>query len=183
MPLNITQNTSKIFLVGMPGCGKSSVGKVLAERLGYAFLDLDTLVEERENLLVAQIFELHGQEYFRKAEAQALRSVQNQKDGMVLATGGGAPCFHGNMAFMVQHGVTVYLQVSPEALVSRLTAMDLQVRPLLRDKTSEALLCYLSETLAGREAFYQQAVITVAAGTLSVDAAALVLAQRINTGF
>lgn len=171
-----------IFLVGMPGCGKSSVGKVLAERLGYTFLDLDTLVEEQEGLTVAQVFGQRGQEYFREAEAQALRQVAAQRSGVVLATGGGAPCFQGNMAYMVQHGQAVYLKVSPQALVTRLTEMDLQVRPLLRDKTPEELLRYLAQTLSQREVFYNQASGVVEVEGLSVSAAADAVARQLATG-
>ncbi|MGV3538461.1 MAG: shikimate kinase [Rufibacter sp.] len=171
---------TKVFLVGMPGCGKSTVGKGLAQRLGYAFLDLDTLVEEREKLTVAQVFEQHGQDYFRQAEAAALRSVLDLEGGVVLATGGGAPCFHENMAFMVQHGHTIYLKVSPAELVRRLSVFDLQVRPLLRDKTPDELLRYLSQTLAQREVFYNLAPFVVDVDGLPVEEVAKTMETQIN---
>ncbi|WP_205500247.1 shikimate kinase [Rufibacter psychrotolerans] len=167
----------KIFLVGMPGCGKSTVGKVLAERLGYTFLDLDTLVEEQEGMTVPQVFEQQGQDYFREAEARALRAVASRPDRVVLATGGGAPCFCGNMAFMGAQGITVYLRLSPQELVDRLTALDLQARPLLRDKTPPELLRYLAETLQQREQFYRQSVCTVAAGAAPATAVAQQIEQ------
>lgn len=169
-----------IFLVGMPGCGKSSVGKVLAEKLQYTFLDLDTVLEERESMTVAQIFEQKGQDYFREAEAKALRSVAGLADGVVLATGGGAPCFHRNMAFMVENGQSVYLKVSAQELVARLSAQDLQQRPLLRGKAPDELLSLLAEMLAQRERFYAQASLVLPVDGLSVDTVALQLCQQIK---
>ncbi|GAB2525838.1 shikimate kinase [Rufibacter soli] len=157
-----------VFLVGMPGCGKSTVGRALAEEVGYTFLDLDTLIEEQEGATVPQVFERKGQAYFREAEARALRQVTGEKRGVVLATGGGAPCFHGNMTFMLENGAAVYLQVQPQDLVARLTRQDLDARPLLREKSPEALEEYLAETLAQRELFYAQAAFTVEAGGKTV---------------
>ncbi|AKQ46731.1 hypothetical protein TH63_15655 [Rufibacter radiotolerans] len=152
----------------MPGCGKSTVGRALAHELQYTFLDLDTLIEEQEGATVPQVFEAKGQVYFRQAEALALRQVMQQEKGVVLATGGGAPCFHGNMDFMVEHGTAVYLKVQPSELMARLTRQDLEARPLLREKSPEALEEYLTETLAQRELFYGQAPITVEAGNKAV---------------
>jgi shikimate kinase len=157
-----------VFLVGMPGCGKSTVGRALAEEVGYTFLDLDTLIEEQEGATVPQVFERKGQAYFREAEARALRQMTEEKRGVVLATGGGAPCFHGNMAFMLENGTAVYLQVQPQDLVARLTRQDLDARPLLRKKSPEALEAYLADTLAQRELFYAQAAFTVEAGGKTV---------------
>ncbi|MBC3540969.1 shikimate kinase [Rufibacter sediminis] len=172
---------SKIFLVGMPGCGKSTVGKVLAEQLAYRFLDLDTLIEEQEGLTVPQVFEQRGQTYFREAEAKALRQVANRTENLVLATGGGAPCFCGNMAFMVSQGFPIYLSLSPEKLVARLTAQDLQARPLLRDKSPAELLRYLSDTVSQREKFYLQAAGVVPAGEGSVPEVAQKITQFLRT--
>lgn len=152
----------------MPGCGKSTIGKELAQRLQYRFLDLDTYLEEQEGLTVPEVFEQRGQEYFRQAEAQALRRAAALAEPLVVATGGGAPCFWENMSFMVSHGTSIYLKLSPSELASRLTDFDLHARPLLRDKTPGQLLMYLSDTLTLREKFYGQATFTVAAGTSSV---------------
>ncbi|GGK76922.1 shikimate kinase [Rufibacter glacialis] len=181
MPLSaLDPKKSKVFLVGMPGCGKSTVGKVLAQQLGYVFLDLDTLVEEQEGLTVPQVFEQHGQAYFREAEARALRQAATRPEQIVLATGGGAPCFCGNMDFMVATGTTVYLRLSPQELVDRLTPLDLQARPLLRDKSPLQLHQYLADTLSQRELFYRRASCGVEAGRASISAVAREIARYIT---
>ncbi|WP_210488368.1 shikimate kinase [Rufibacter aurantiacus] len=171
------ERPSKIFLVGMPGCGKSTVGMELAQRLQYTFLDLDALIEEQEGCTVPQVFEQRGQEYFRQAEARALRLAAARPERLVLATGGGAPCFCENMTFMVSQGTTVYLKLTPTELVARLRPSDLQSRPLLRDKSPDELLRYLSDTLHQREPFYQQASCQVGAGVSSVAAVAQEIVQ------
>ncbi|ALI98610.1 shikimate kinase [Rufibacter tibetensis] len=172
---------SKIFLVGMPGCGKSTVGKVLAQQLGHLFLDLDSLIEEQEELTVPQVFEQQGQTYFREAEARALRLAVASHKKIVLATGGGAPCFCDNMNFMVSSGLPVYLKLSPQELVQRLSPLDLQARPLLRDKTPAELLQYLTDTLHQRELFYDQAFCMVEVGSASVSAVSDKILECITT--
>ncbi|WP_192822160.1 shikimate kinase [Rufibacter sp. LB8] len=178
----ITSTPSCIFLVGMPGSGKSSVGKVLAAELGYQFLDLDTLLEEQEGLSIAEVFAQKGQAYFRQAEAKALRRVKNLQENVILATGGGAPCFHDNMAFMLDAGLAVYLKVAPQELVTRLTETDLQVRPLLRDKSPQELLAFLAETLTQRALFYAQAPVILEVDGLSVAQAAQALVPLMQAG-
>lgn len=170
----------KIFLVGMPGCGKSTVGQLLAQKLNCSFLDLDTLVEEQEGQTVAQVFEQKGQDYFRAAEAKALRRVAELPKPVVLATGGGAACFHGNMAYMQAQGTSVYLQLTVAELLQRLLQQNLHARPLLRGKSEAELTAYLRQTLAQREPFYAQASFTLAVGQLSAEATAQALQQRLT---
>ena len=169
----------KIFLVGMPGSGKSTVGKLLAQKLGLQFLDLDNLIVEREGQSIAQVFESRGQDYFRASEAASLRSVEALPDGLVVATGGGAPCFLENMTYMLEQGLTVYLQISPQELVKRLTIEELSLRPLLRNKSETELLAYLSETLAHREQFYTKAHVTLDTGGNSLETTVAALEKRV----
>ena len=120
---------SLICLIGFMGCGKSTVGRLLAERLGYAFLDLDALVEERRGKSILEIFRCEGEEAFRGYETDALNSLTG-RGRLVLAAGGGAAARPENSRFFLEHSFTVHLQVSfPEALAR--TRFD-PLRPLLR---------------------------------------------------
>ncbi|MBC5774362.1 shikimate kinase [Pontibacter sp. KCTC 32443] len=159
-----------IFLLGMMGSGKSTLGKELAEKLGYTFLDLDAVIEEREQRTIAQIFEQEGQERFRELEHEALQSIIANYSQAIVATGGGTPCFFDNMALMNAAGETIFLDVPPEILAERLSQSDLNLRPLLTGKTQSELISFLGKTLAERRQFYVQAKHLVAAPTYTSNA-------------
>jgi len=151
-----------LFLLGMMGSGKTTLGQQLARQLGYTFVDLDTYIEERTEKSIAELFEQQGQERFRELEREALETVVQEYRQAVVATGGGAPCFFDNMAFINQHGKSVFLDVPVEELAQRLLKSDLQVRPLLAGKTDTELKSFLSKTLAARRLFYDQATYKLA---------------------
>ena len=88
-----------IFLVGMPSSGKSTLGRRLARALGYRFADLDKLIVQDQKRTIPEIFASEGEDYFRKVEQRILRATQ-QNRSLVVATGGGAPCFFDNMDFI-----------------------------------------------------------------------------------
>jgi shikimate kinase len=146
-----------IFLTGMMGAGKTTLGRQLSDYLLYPFVDLDVYIESWEGKQVRNIFSEQGETYFRQVEAKALRDLPNRYAQAVVATGGGAPCFHDNMAFMKTAGFTVYLDVPVGELVRRLQASDLQERPLLAGKSQDELTDYLEAILHRRKAIYQQA--------------------------
>lgn len=149
-----------IFLVGMPGAGKSTIGRKLATALQVPFFDLDDFLEEKEKMLIREIFSVKGEAYFRRAEASALRELAEQAPGNVIATGGGAPCFHDSMAYMNQHGTTVYLKAPVDVLLERLTGHGREQRPLVAGKSTAEINQFLTETLAKRKQFYEAAQIT-----------------------
>ena len=154
-----------IFLWGMPGVGKSTTGKALANVLGLEFIDLDKQIEELENKSVSEIFELKGEDYFRTIEQQIL--TQNLNTNAIIATGGGTPCFYGNEEKMIENGCCIYLEATIKMLVSRLKQAK-QKRPLLAAfKTDEALESALETTLEERGVFYSKAHLTAQA--LNVD--------------
>ncbi len=148
---------SRIYLVGMPGAGKSSLGQALAMRLGYAFADLDVLIEQAEGQKVTELFASKGETYFRQCEAAALAGTV-QVSNTVIATGGGTPCFFENMAFMNREGLTIYLQIDPDGLLARLSPAEIQRRPLLQEGNARDKLYAL---LKARAKWYEQAQVHV----------------------
>lgn len=146
-----------IFLIGFMGSGKTSVGRHLARNMHYRFIDLDAVIEEREVKSIQEIFDQHGEAYFRQCETKLLNEVYEMKD-TVISCGGGTPCFSENMAEMNKHGITVYLKMEPEALKHRLTHAK-KKRPLLLNVSEENLLNVIKEKLQLREPFYKQSKI------------------------
>ena len=149
----------KIYLIGMPGSGKSTLGKQLAAELTMLFVDLDREIEKQEGKSVSSIFSEKGEEHFRLAESQVLREWAGSQQSFVMATGGGTPCFHRGMEILNQTGLTIFLDVSVQELVARVEKKS--NRPLLKSSTQEELEKKLSDIRSGRIACYQQARITV----------------------
>ncbi len=141
------------------GCGKTTLGKKLAGKMGFSFVDLDKKIEERTGMSIPQYFEQFGEARFREQEREVLQSGLFPENA-IIATGGGAPCFFDNMEWMNAQGITVYLSLSPKALADRLqNATD--ERPLLKEHKGEALVAFIESRLAVREEFYKKALITV----------------------
>jgi shikimate kinase len=136
------------------GSGKSTLGKRLARLADLNFIDLDKYIEERNCRTIPQLFKEEGEEGFRMLERRALEEVSEFSD-VVVATGGGAPCFYDNMELMNRTGITLYLDTDPAILADRLTKSK-TVRPLIAGKTKEQLTDFISETLFKRRPFYEQ---------------------------
>ncbi|WP_299826333.1 shikimate kinase [uncultured Pontibacter sp.] len=166
-----------IFLLGMMGSGKSTLGRQLAQRLGYTFVDLDAWVEQQERKSIAAIFEEQGEEAFRRQERAALEAVVHQHNNAVVATGGGTPCFFDNINHMNSHGITVFLDTPPESITKRLMATNLELRPLLAGKNEGEINSYLRKTLAHRNQFYEQAKYKLKGDTITASQVALLLAK------
>lgn len=147
----------RIFLLGMMGSGKSTLGRQLAQQTGLPFLDLDTYIETRQERSISDIFAEQGQEQFRRLERESLEQVVQQYPEAIIATGGGAPCFFDNINFINRHGRSIWLQVPVKVLANRLLQQGQGQRPLVAGKTPRELEEYLSETLAARKQFYAQA--------------------------
>lgn len=146
----------RFFLVGFMGSGKTAMGKLLAKRHGLTFIDLDSYIESKFRRTVALIFAEDSESGFREIEKKCLHEVAEFED-VVIATGGGAPCFYDNMDFMNQCGETIYIRLTPEHLAERLSSSKAGVRPLLNDKSGEELKQYITETLQKREPYYLRA--------------------------
>ena len=145
----------RIYLIGYMGCGKSTVGKGLADALNLQFLDLDTYIEERNFKTIPELFASEGEEGFRKAEQKALHEV-SEFENIVIATGGGAPCFFDNLEYIKKTGTSLYLEGSPRILAERLMNSKTE-RPLIKGKNKEELIAFIDETLAKRNNWYQKA--------------------------
>ncbi|WP_299226265.1 shikimate kinase [Sulfurihydrogenibium sp.] len=123
-----------IYLVGFMGSGKSTVGKILAEKLNMNFIDIDKLIEEKEGMKIKDIFEQKGEGYFRELERKQIEAVVKQ-EGLVVSTGGGLGANLDNMNLMKKNGDVVWLDVSLNTVLDRLK--NDQDRPLLKQPTEK----------------------------------------------
>lgn len=149
----------RIILIGYMGAGKTTVGKALSKALGIPFYDLDWYIESRRRKTVAQLFAELGEEGFRKIEYNMLHEVAEFED-VIISCGGGTPCFFDNMDYLNQQGQVVWLKATPEVLYKHLL-MGKGDRPLLRGKSPEELIDYITEHLREREPFYAKARYTI----------------------
>jgi shikimate kinase len=122
----------RIYLIGYMGSGKSTVGKGLAKKLNLQFIDLDNYIEERNFKTIPEIFASVGEVGFRKIEQHALKEIA-EFENVVVATGGGAPCFFDNMELIKRTGVSVYLNGTPRILAERLLNSKTE-RPLMKSR-------------------------------------------------
>lgn len=144
----------------MPGSGKTTLGKALALELDRHFTDLDQTIETQQQQSISDIFNAQGEEAFRLLESKYLKEISTAGELQVIATGGGTPCYHQNMDYILQNGISVYLEVPEEILMERLLAGP-QDRPLLLDKKGPQLLEYLSELLKQRKPYYRRATLVL----------------------
>lgn len=126
-----------IFLIGPMACGKTTVGRFVAERLGREFFDSDEAVQQRTGLSVAGIFEREGEKRFREYEAESIEKL-TEKDGIVLATGGGAILAEENRRRLSERGTVVYLKADVATQLARIT--DNQDRPMLKNRDRRTTL-------------------------------------------
>lgn len=124
----VKEHNNNIFLIGLMGAGKTTIGKLLAQRLEQPFLDADQVLEDRCGVKISTIFDLEGEEGFRDRETDILRD-QTQQKNIILATGGGAVIRAENRQLLSDNGIVVYLRVSPSLLAQRMK--NDQHRPLL----------------------------------------------------
>ncbi|MBO7263630.1 MAG: shikimate kinase [Alistipes sp.] len=167
-----------LILVGYAGSGKSSLAKRLAKALGVGYVDTDTLVEQSVGATIADIFHYEGEEYFRRAERGVVDRLVAEGYNGIVATGGGLPVWEDNMEYLNSIGTTIYLQRSPEQILSRLSAYGRDKRPMFRGKSDEELLEFMHDHLAQREPYYAKAKVVVDCNTMSdVDVVNYIIAS------
>jgi len=147
-----------IYLIGMPSSGKSTLGRQLAHKLGYTFVDLDEMIVMDQGRSIPEIFSTEGESYFRDVESRLLKSIPINHQ-LLIATGGGAPCFFDNMDYIGQAGISVFVDVPVSELASRIRAHAKDDRPLLSGLSD--LEAELSRKREDRIKFYSRADLTI----------------------
>ena len=153
-----------IFLIGFMGCGKTTLGRALQAATGLRLIDLDDFIEEREGMTIRQIFAARSETGFREIERRALAEVC-ELENVIIACGGGTPCYFDNMERMNRSGLAVFLDASPGRLHERLT-LAREKRPLIAAMSNAQLMDYIVEALEKRRPFYCRAGATFCADRL-----------------
>ena len=157
----------KIVLLGYMASGKSLIGKKLSAVMEYDFIDLDDYIEQNENKTITDIFSDKGEIYFRKAEHFFLKEILSQEKNMVLALGGGTPCYYNNMKTILENQdvVSVYLNVPLSEIVNRLKN-EKESRPIVSHiSKDEDLFEFVGKHLFERSHFYRQANFIIQANS------------------
>ena len=156
-----------IFLVGFMGAGKTSIAQLVASEYGYHFIDTDKEIEKNCGQTINELFASKGEEAFRILEADTLRGLTFTTN-TIVATGGGMPCYHNNMQWMNQNGITIYINQEVKELEKRLSSA-IQKRPLLREIEKNDLFGYINGLLKVREPYYKQAKFEILSTLVSAQ--------------
>ena len=147
-----------IYLVGYMGAGKTTAGRLLADKLGWHFVDLDEAFAHIHGYTTAEYIRTYGLEAFRKKEKYVVEDLADTPyEHVIYATGGGYPCWEDNMDCLKELGTSFYIRWAPEHLAKRLSLTDLSERPVLQGRTEEELLAFIAPQLEEREPYYSQA--------------------------
>ncbi len=169
------RSTGNIYLTGLSGSGKSTVGPVLAKRLGWSFVDTDRLIEEATGMAVTDIFSTFGEPAFRQHETNMIEHVATMCRELVVSLGGGAIVSGTNRSRLHETGIVVYLKASPHVLAERLEDRS-ELRPLLHAPDND-VATRLEQLLQERQALYEEAQLTIETGDLNAgDIAEKILA-------
>ncbi|WP_111308215.1 shikimate kinase [Confluentibacter sediminis] len=148
-----------VILIGYMASGKSTIGRVLAEKLNHHFIDLDDYIEKKEQISIGNIFKSKGEIYFRKLEKKYLKAILENENHVVLSLGGGTPCYGDNMNLILNdaNSISIYLKTSIAALVSRLKN-EKSKRPLIAHiETDDLLAEFIGKHLFERSQYYNLA--------------------------
>lgn len=159
----------RIFLIGFMGSGKTHWGRKLSQKLGIPMFDLDEQVVTREEKSINDIFHDSGEEYFRMIEKETLHIISESHDSLVMATGGGTPCYFNNVEYMNQSGTTVWINTPMDVLYRRLIA-EKEQRPLIRELGDDKLKLFINKKFADRRIYYEQADIHMDEEPFELDA-------------
>ena len=149
------------------GAGKTTAARRLANRLGWDVADTDDMFEAKYHISVCDFFHKYDEPLYRKLESEVLKSTESLEN-VVISTGGGTACYFDNMEWMNQHGLTIFMRISTEAVVDRLMHAK-RKRPLAEGKSEEELTAFVEQHYTSRLPFYEQACITVKSEDLDLD--------------
>lgn len=149
------------------GSGKTTIGKKLATRLGFLFIDLDGFIENKYRITIPELFNKYDEDAFRLVEHQSLQETFSFSNA-VISTGGGTPCFYNNMELINQYGISVYIKMHKKSLYDRLINSK-KKRPLLTDKSPEQIMNFIHNQLAERESFYKQSKLIIKGESIDID--------------
>jgi len=155
----MTDIDKHIVLIGFMGSGKSTVGRILADKLGSGFVDMDEEIEQSQGQTISQIFSTLGESQFRKIETATIKRLLSTKKPLVISTGGGTPCFGENMSLIKENSYSFYLKVGRASLAERLQRST--DRPLINGMNKKDLKIFIKDKLSEREHYYKQAYKTV----------------------
>jgi shikimate kinase len=151
--------TSVIYLIGFSTSGKSTLGKIIAEKLNFHFIDLDVAITQQQGKSINALFDEFGEEGFRKIEQQLLVNTIFLTE-TVIACGGGTPCYSDNMDFLLRNGTVIYFDVDEAILLERMLNNTAE-RPLFKGKSKEEIAIHITNLLNARKEFYERANITI----------------------
>jgi shikimate kinase len=147
-----TKTTKNISLIGFMGSGKSTIGKILADKLNFLFIDTDRVIELSEDMTISEIFKKYGEDYFRSIESEVIRKVY-LNSGCIFACGGGVVLKKENMKIIKNNSFVIYLSISSDRVYERLK--EVKDRPLLeKDKDNKKVV--IDELMKKREKLYRK---------------------------
>jgi shikimate kinase len=171
----------EIVLMGYMGSGKSTIGKTISSRFDLTFIDLDTYIEQREELTIKELFISKGEIYFRRKEGVYLKEILETKTNYVLSLGGGTPCYGTNMNLIKESkAISCYLKGNIPTLVARLQKGK-QNRPLIATLNDDELLEYIGKHLFERAPFYEQAAFKININDASVKEISEAISSKLST--
>lgn len=159
----------RIYLIGFMGSGKTYWGKQLSEKLNVPFFDLDEKIVEDAGISIREMFQMHGEEYFRVREKEVLHRLSEKHKTFVMACGGGTPCFYNNIDYLKKNGIVIWLSTSTETLFNRLIK-EKDHRPLISHYSDNELKSYIIKKYSSRKIYYRQANFVINEEQLSLDA-------------
>lgn len=170
----------KIFLLGLPGSGKTTLGRKLAAALQLPFVDLDKEIEKTEGKQIKEIFAEKKEDYFRKLESSELKKWCEKPGDFVMATGGGAPCFFDNIDVINRSGKSLFLDVPATEIVRRMSIAPIEKRPLLAASGKDGLKDSIEFLRSNRLRYYNQASITLSGTVITAEQMVEALRKQIQ---